>query len=161
MAVDYAKPLPTPDLDTLTFWEACRAHELRAQRCSSCGQFRWPPNALCSHCRSWDFEWARLAGTGSVYSFVVVHYSAVPAFAAEIPYVVAHITMDETDGAVRLISNVIDCPLPSDPERGGSSSSFGTSEQVRVGMPVEVVFEDVTPEVSLPKFRPVGVEPRG
>lgn len=136
---EYAKPLPVPDLDTRAFWEACRAHELRAQRCTDCGTFRWPPRPLCPHCRSWAFEWARLEGTGEIYSYVVVQYSAVPVFQQQIPYVVAHITLDGTDGAVRLTSNVAKC-LP---------------EEVKVGMRVAVVFEDVTPEVTLPKFRPV------
>ena len=136
--IEYAKPLPTPDRDTAPFWEACAAHELRAQRCTTCGRFRWPPISLCPHCRSWDFEWALLPGSGKVYSYVVVHYSAVPVFAAEMPYVVAQITLDGTDEAVRLVSNIVDCPW----------------EEVRVGMPVSVVFEDATPEFSLPKFRP-------
>ena len=41
--VDYAKPLPVPDTDTEAFWEGCHAHELRGQRCTACGSFRWPP----------------------------------------------------------------------------------------------------------------------
>ena len=137
----YAKPLPVPDAETQPFWDASAAHELRAQCCSNCGKFRWPPGPLCSHCRSWDFEWAELDGTGEVYSYVIVHHSVVPVFAAEIPYVVAQIELDGTDGQVRMTSNIVDFP----------------PEQVRVGMRVAVVFEDATPEVSLPKFRPVGV----
>src|SRR5438874_11406719 len=120
--IEYAKPLPTPDADTRPFWEACTAHEVRAQRCTGCGRFRWPPGPLCPHCRSWDFEWSKLAGTGEVYSYVVVQYSAVPVFAAEMPYVVARITLDGTDGAVRLTSNVVGCP----------------PDEVRVGMQVTV-----------------------
>jgi uncharacterized protein len=136
---DYAKPLPTPDPDTRPFWDACRAHELRAPRCSACGRFRWPPRPLCPHCRTWDFQWVALPGTGEVYSYVVVHYSAVPVFAAEMPYVVARITLDGTDDAVRLTSNIIGCPPDS----------------VTKGMRVAVVFEDATPDVTLPKFRPI------
>ena len=135
----YAKPLPVPDVETQPFWDACARHELRAQRCTNCGKFRWPPGPLCSHCRSWDFEWAKLEGTGGVYSYVVVHYSVVPVFAAEMPYVVAQIGMDGTDGAVRLTTNIVDCPW----------------EKVHVGMRVAIVWEDVTSEISLAKFRPV------
>lgn len=135
---EYAKPLPTPDAETQPFWDACREHELRAQRCTACNKFRWPPSPLCPHCRSWDFEWTQLPGAGEVYSYVVVHYSAVPAFAAEMPYIVARIALDGTDSAMRLTSNVIDCP----------------PEEVKPGMRVHVVFEDVTPEITLPKFRP-------
>jgi uncharacterized OB-fold protein len=69
----------------------------------------------------------------------VVHHVTVPAFADEAPYAVARVTLDGTDDKVRMTTNIIDCPWA----------------QVRVGMPVTVVFEDVTPEVTLPKFRPV------
>jgi uncharacterized OB-fold protein len=139
MVSQYTKPLPAPDLDTARFWEGCREHKLLAQKCSSCGAFRWPPRDLCPKCRSWDCQWVRLAGTAIVSSFVVVHHVTVPAFADEAPYAVARVTLDGTDDKVRMTTNIIDCPWA----------------QVRVGMPVTVVFEDVTPEVTLPKFRPV------
>ena len=137
-AIDYAKPVPTPDPDTKPFWDACRAHELRAQRCSACGRFRWPPQGVCPSCYSWEFEWAELGGTGRVVSYVVVHYVSVPAFAGDAPYAIANITIDGTDEHVQLTSNVIEVPW----------------EEVKVGMPVRVVFEDATPECTLPKFRP-------
>jgi len=138
MAVDYAKPLPAPDLDTQGFWDGCKEHELRAQRCTACGQFRWLPQGICPECHSWDFEWAKLPETGRIASYVVVHHVTVPAFRDEVPYVVAQITMDGTNGRVRLTSNVAGCSW----------------EDVKVGMPVRVFFEDVTPEITLPKFRP-------
>ncbi len=136
---EYAKPLPAPNPDTKPFWDACKNHELRAQQCSACSRFRWPPQGVCPSCYSWDFEWAKLGETGTVCSFVVVHYVSVPAFADDIPYVVAQITMDGTDNQVILTSNVIDCPW----------------ETVKVGMAVRVVYDDVTPEYTLPKFRPI------
>jgi uncharacterized OB-fold protein len=134
---EYAKPLPVPDVDSQQFWDGCKAHELSAQRCRDCRKFRWPPQAFCPHCYSWNFEWTRLKDTGTVCSFVVVHYVSISAFQDDVPYVVAHITIDGTDERVTMISNVIGCPW----------------EEVRVGMPVRVVFEDVTSEVTLPKFR--------
>ena len=73
------------------------------------------------------------------YSFVVVHYVSIPAYKDDVPYVVAHVTLDDTDDQITMISNVIDCPW----------------QEVRVGMPVRVVFDDVTPEVTLPNFRPI------
>ena len=136
---DYTKPLPAPDADTKPFWDACKEHELRAQQCSACGRFRWPPQGLCPSCHSWDTRWVQLSGEGTVCSFVVVHYVSVPAFADDIPYVIAQITVDDTDEQVILTSNVIDCPW----------------EKVKVGMRVGVVFNDVTPECTLPKFRPL------
>jgi uncharacterized OB-fold protein len=58
------------------------------------------------------------------------------AFAADVPYVVALITLDE---GPQLMSNVVGCP----------------PEKVHIGMPVEVTFEDWTEEISVPKFTPV------
>ena len=133
-----SKPTPIPDRDSQPFWDACRARELRAQRCTACGAFRWPPRGFCPVCFSWDHEWALLSGRGTVYSFSVVHHATAPVFKDEAPYVVALVTLDGTGDRVRLLSNVIDFPW----------------DQVRVGMSVEAVFEDLSPEVALPRFRP-------
>jgi uncharacterized protein len=136
---EYTKPLPMTDVDSQPFWDGCKAHELSAQRCRDCGKFRWPPQAFCPHCYSWNFDWTKLGETGVVASFVIVHYVSIAAFQEDVPYVVAHITLDGTDQQITMISNVIGCP----------------TQDVRVGMPVRVVFEDVTADVTLPKFRPV------
>lgn len=135
---DYTKPLPVPDVDSQQFWDSCKAHTLSAQRCGDCKKFRWPPQAFCPHCYSWNFDWTKLSETGTVASFVVVHYVSIPAYQGDVPYVVAHIALDGSDGEITMVSNVIDCPW----------------EQMRVGMSVRVVFDDVTADVTLPKFRP-------
>lgn len=134
-----AKPAPIADHDSEPFWEYCRAHELRAQRCSSCGAFRWPPRTFCPKCYSWEYEWARLSGFGTVYSFSVVHHAVLPAFKEEAPYVVALVSLDGTDNEVKLLSNVVECPW----------------DAVEVGMPVELTFDDAATDVPLPKFRRV------
>ena len=67
-----------------------------------------------------------------------MHHSAVPSFKNDLPYVVALIALDGTDDHVSLMSNVVGCPW----------------EDVTVGMSVRVVFNDVSPEVALPQFRP-------
>ena len=134
----YTKPLPKTDVDSQPFWHACQKHELRAQRCNDCQRFRWPPQAFCPECYSWKFDWTRLPETGEVTTFVVVHYAAVTAFQPDLPYVVAHIAIDGTDGHVELVSNVIGCSW----------------QDVKVGMVVRAVFDDVTPEATLVKFRP-------
>lgn len=133
-----SKPAPVADRDSQPFWDGCRDHQLRAQRCSACDRFRWPPRTFCPACYSSEYEWAALSGRGTVSSFSVVHHVASPAFKGDVPYVVAVIALEGCAGHVELVSNVIDCPW----------------EQVRVGMPVQVSFEKVTPEVALPKFRP-------
>jgi hypothetical protein len=135
---EIAKPVPVPDHDTQPFWDAAKQHELRAQRCTRCGRFRWPPQPFCPSCYSWDHDWALLAGSGRVVSFSVVHHSAVPAFRDDLPYVVAVVALDGTDDHVQMTSNLVGCPW----------------EEVKVGMPVEVVYNDMTEEATLPQFRP-------
>jgi uncharacterized OB-fold protein len=136
---EHAKPAPIPDLDTRPFWDACREGELRAQRCTGCGRFRWPPQPFCPGCYSWEHTWTPLSGRGTVTSFSVVHHSSAPSFKDDLPYVVALITLDGTDDRVTITSNVVDCPW----------------EDVRVGMPVSVVFRAISAEATLPQFRPV------
>jgi uncharacterized protein len=130
-----AKPLPVADIDTKPFWNYCRQHELRVQKCLKCGKLFYPPSSICPECLNMTSEWVKLSGKGEVYSFIVVHRKYHPAFAAEIPYTVAVI---ETKEGIRLLSNVIGCK----------------PEDVKIGMPVEVVFDDVNSELALPKFKP-------
>ena len=134
-AVEYKKPLPIPSELSTPFWEACRRHELVIQRCQSCKAFRFPPAILCPECLVDRTEWTRVSGRGKVFSFVIFHRVYHPAFEADLPYAVALVELEE---GLRLVSNIVGCP----------------PEQVVCDMPVEVVFEDVTPEVTLPKFKP-------
>ena len=129
------KPLPAITEDGAPFWEGCRTGELRAQRCDDCGHLRWPPSILCPRCLSERGRWVRLTGRGTVWSFIVVHRPQHPAFFADVPYNVVIVELDE---GIRLHSNVVDCPV----------------ERLRVGLPVEVVFERIDDEVTLPRFRP-------
>lgn len=129
------KPAPAVTEDGAPWWEGCRHGELRVQRCTACGQLRWPPAILCARCLTDGGEWVTLSGRGTVYSFIVVHRPQHPAFFGDVPYNVAIVELEE---GIRLHSNVVGC----------------TNEELRLGMPVEVVFEKVSDEVSLPKFRP-------
>jgi len=130
-----AKPLPQPGPDMVPFFEAARRHELVVQRCAGCGTMRFPARAICSRCLARGAVWVPVSGRGTVFSFAIMHQAVHPGFAAEVPYAIVVIELDE---GPRLLSNLIDCP----------------TGDVRIGMPVEVTFDDVTPEVTLPKFRP-------
>jgi uncharacterized OB-fold protein len=132
----YRKPLPRIDEESRGFWEALARHELYVQRCLGCATLRFYPRAVCPVCLSPAVAWERASGRGSVYTFTVTRQNQAVGFRDELPYVLAVVELVE---GVRLLTNLVDCP----PER------------VRVGLPVEVVFEDVTPEITLPKFRPV------
>ena len=80
----------------------------------------------------------KLDGTGTIASYVIVHHAILPAFLDDVPYVIAQIDLDGCGNRVQISSNVIGC----------------SSEEIKVGMRVRVAFDDVTPEVTLPKFRP-------
>jgi uncharacterized OB-fold protein len=132
------RPIPQPDEVTSPYWEAARRHELSIQRCRACGTYQHPPGTACRQCQGTDLEWTRLSGRGTVYTFIIDHRLMVPGFNE--PYVVAQITPEETDdNMVRLTANITGCDI----------------HDVYIGMPVEVFFEDVTDDVSLPQFRPV------
>jgi len=133
----YQKPLPRLTPDNRPFWEAARRHELRLPRCQACKRFWWPPGPACPACLSENYEWTRVSGRGTVSSFVVFHKAYFPAFANEIPYAVVQVELDE---GPRLISNLVSVK----------------NEEIRIGMPVEVVFDDATPEISIPRFRRAG-----
>jgi uncharacterized OB-fold protein len=131
----YKKPLPRIDEETRGYWEALARRELYFQRCRDCGTKRFYPRAVCPVCLSSATTWVRASGRGTVYSFTVTHQNQAPGFREELPYVLAYVELEE---GPRLMTNVVGC----------------APDAVRIGMPVEVVFEDVTPEVTLAKFRP-------
>lgn len=131
---DYGKPLPQVRRETRGFWEGCKRHELLIQRCEDCGTYRHYPRPMCACCGSWNVEWAKATGKGRVYSYIVTHQLFHPAFFDDVPYAVVIVELEE---GVRMVSNIVDCG----------------PDEVYIGMPVEVVFDDVTEEVTLPRFR--------
>ena len=130
------KPLPTLEGHSKEFYDWCRSRELRFQRCKECGQWRHVPREMCAECGSWSWEWARSSGRGSVFTWTVVTRALHPAFQDDVPSAPTVIEMEE---GVRVLSRVVDCP----------------PEELEIGMAVEVVFEDVTDEITLPRFRRV------
>ena len=134
---EYGKPLPRVTADNRPFWEATKRHELRLQRCRDCGRFRYPPAPVCPGCLGEEAEWARVSGRGTVTTFVVFHKVYFESFAADAPY---HVVQVELEEGPRLTANLVDVP----------------NDQLAVGMPVEVVFDDVTREITLPRFRRAG-----
>ena len=133
---DYGKPLPRGEEFNGEFYRFCRQHELRFQRCRACGTWRHMPRESCQACGSFDWAWERAAGTGRVFSWTVIHRALHPGFADELPYAAVVVELEE---GVRIVSHVLDLPV----------------DRLRVGLPVEVVFDDVTADVTLPKFRPL------
>jgi len=131
----YAKPLPHLDEENRPWWEALKRHELYLQKCRDCAAIRYYPRAQCPECLSPRTEWVRASGRGKVYTFTATWQNQAAGFRESLPYVMAYVQLDE---GPKMLTNIIDCG----------------PEQVKIGMPVEVVYEDVTAEVTLAKFRP-------
>ena len=134
-AKPYRKPLPHIDEEMRPWWEALQRHELYVQKCRDCGDLRFHPRALCPNCLSSRTEWMRSKGNGKIYTFTTTYQNQASGFRDSLPYVMAWVELEE---GVKLLSNIVDCP----------------PEQVRIGMPVEAVFADVAPAVTLLNFRP-------
>ena len=135
---EYTGPLPVPTPETRPFWEAARRHELQIQACRACGTYLFFPRALCPRCFAADLEWRRVSGRGTLHTFTIVERGQ-RGFPLATPYVLAVVELAE---GPRMMTNLVG--IEPDPAK------------VRIGMPVEVVFDDVTPEVTLPRFRPAG-----
>jgi uncharacterized OB-fold protein len=130
----YNKPLPLMEGPAGEFYQYCKNQELRFQRCTRCGTWRHVPRDMCAQCGSWKWEWAKSSGRGKLFTWTVVALPMHPAFKDEVPYAVCLIEMEE---GPRIVSRIVDV-APHD---------------LRMDMPVEVFFDAVTPEVTLPKFR--------
>ena len=137
MIYDGEYPVPMPPIlwDNMGFWEGINRHELVFQRCKECGIWLHPPRPVCPNCRSLEKEWAQSTGKGTVYSWVTYLESPHPSFKA--PYSVVLVEMEE---GMRLVSNMVDI----------------RPQEISIGMPVEVAFEDIAEGLTLPKFRKVG-----
>ncbi len=132
---EYKKPLPRPTLISKPFWDGLREERLLIQRCRACGGLQHYPRPHCIRCLSLELEWVQASGRGTVYSYTIVRRAANPAFAEDVPYVLAVIELEE---GPHLSGNVVGI----------------APEEVRIGMPVEAVFDHVTPEATLLKWRP-------
>jgi uncharacterized OB-fold protein len=133
--VEYNKPLPNMNGDSKEFWAGCKAHELRFQKCNTCGHVRWPASIICPICYSKEMKWTVAEGKGRVYSFAVYHVAYHLGFENDLPYVVADVELEE---GPRLLTNIVGC----------------RPDEVKCDMLVEVTWEDITEEFSLPKFKP-------
>jgi len=125
---------PQIDASTQEFWDAARRGVLRIKHCNACGANHYYPRPFCPKCWSTNVDWLDAAGTGTLYTYSVVHSNDLPAFRDRVPYVVAIVDLDE---GPRMETNIVDCPL----------------DELRVGMRVTVAFEDEG-EIVLPRFRP-------
>ncbi len=136
--MEYVKgvPLLRPyiDYDNQEFWLAHREEKLVFQKCTYCGKIIHRPKPMCPACLSTDMEWIESTGLGTIYSWTTFVYDRAAYPGIRVPYIVVLVEMSE---GVRLVSNIEDV----------------TSEEMYIGMPVEVFFDKVSDDLTLPKFR--------
>lgn len=133
-SLSYKLPLPRVGGRSAEFYNFCKRHELRFQRCTGCGTWRHIPRDMCAKCGSFDWEWARSSGKGKLFSWTTAVQPMMRQFADQVPYSPVIVELEE---GVRMVTWLTDVK----------------PDELQLGMPVEVAFDDVTPEVTLPKFR--------
>ncbi len=132
---EITKPIPVVNTWAKPFWDAAKEERLIIQQCQDCGENIFYPRIACINCASDNLDWIECSGKGKVYTYTVVEANAPSAFVADLPYVVAVVILEE---GVRMLSNIINCDPYS----------------VECDMPVQVTFEILNDEYTLPKFIP-------
>ena len=136
MAATSNFPSPIPDFDAEEFWAGCNRDELLMQRCAACKKFRWLPRPMCPFCNSLEREWVKVSGRAKVYTYTIITHPVHPAAVSRVPYNVAQVQLEE-DPDLILVTNLVGVK----------------NEDIRIGMPVRVVFEHVE-DVWFPLFTP-------
>ena len=131
----YRKPLPRINQLSRPHWAGLKRHELLIQACKACGKRWFPPSHRCPHCLSSDYEWLPVSGKARLWSWIHMWQRYFPAFEPEIPYNVGFVELEE---GPRMMTSIVEC----------------APEDLRCDLELEPVFEDVTDEITLLKFRP-------
>jgi hypothetical protein len=121
----------------MIFFTEAREGRLSFQVCDDCGTRIAYPHVVCPNCLSDRLSRQASVGRGTVYSFTTLHRAGNPAMGSRVPYTIVLVELDE---GVRVLADLADDagePVP------------------RIGMSVEVFFEELTDELSIPRFRAV------
>jgi len=131
----YGGPLPRMSSVSQPFWDGARRHRLVLQKSRATGTFLFYPRIVSPVSPNDTLDWVEVSGHGTVVGMTIVRTANDPYLAGQTPYVIAVVELDE---GVRMTTNIVGCDL----------------ESVHVGMKVVASYDDVTPDVTLVKFRP-------
>jgi uncharacterized OB-fold protein len=126
-----------PDRWTQPWWDAAAEHRLVACQCANCKTFRSPPSPYCPQCLSQEVNWVTLSGEAVLYTFTIIRHAPSPELAGSVPFVVGVVKLPDADDA-KLVTNVVNC----------------RPEDVRIGMELQVVWDDLDEGVTVPRFEP-------
>jgi uncharacterized OB-fold protein len=127
-------PLPMPTPDSKPYWEGLREGRLLIQKCGRCGKLRHYPRPVCDACFAMEVEWIEASGRGTVHSWTQTHHAFLPKFAADLPYVLVTVDLEE---GVRMIARL----------RHGSDT-------IEIGALVDCAFENYNDDWTFPIFVP-------
>ena len=128
--------LPAVEDETRPYWEAAKQGRLLIKACNACGEVHHYPRPFCPTCWSEDVEWREVSGRGTIYTYSIVFRNDLPPFNEWSTYVPAIVELEE---GPRLMTNIVETDAGS----------------LRVGMPVEVRYRDLTDEWAAPVFVPL------
>lgn len=146
---EYNKPLPKPDPVTKPYWDSVKEHAMKIQKCNDTGKYFFYPRGLSPFTGSTNISWEPVSGRGEIYGFTIIpsQRSAWPGF--EAPYVVAMVELEE---GARLMTNIVN--VIENEDASVEEKFEELKNKIHVGMKVKVVYDDVTDEITLPKFEP-------
>lgn len=140
MTNEIQKPEPGITPETKPFWDAAKNKDFMLVKCVDCGFFRNPLSItanICPECMSRKpGEWVKASGKGKVHTFTAVHRTFHPAFEKELPYI---LVIAELEEGPRFLANMREAK----------------PEDIKLDMPVEIIFEKLTDNIMLPQFKPL------
>jgi uncharacterized OB-fold protein len=130
------RPIPVPNEWTKPFWDAAKRGVLELQRCQACGHFQHPPYATCTQCVATHLKFEPVRGEGTIYAYTIMYHTGDKRFAAAVPYASIIVELDDAPGAL-MAGNLLEAEYT----------------EAKVGRRVEVVFEKLSDDITLPQFR--------
>lgn len=132
--ISFIAPAPSKLADE--FYQFAREGTLRIQRCAKCAAWHHIPREQCANCGSFEFNWAECSGRGKLFSWTETSTPPLPSLAADVPFIVALIELDE---GARVIGRLLGV----------------ANDDLEVGQVFQARMEPLTPEFSLTVFQPV------
>ena len=130
------RPIPVPNELSRPFWDAAKQGVLALQRCQSCGHFQHPPYPTCVNCMAIDLKFEPVEGKGTIYAYTIMYHTGDKRFASAVPYASIIVELDAAPGAL-MAGNLLDAAYT----------------EAKVGRRVEVIFQPLNEDITLPQFR--------
>lgn len=148
--------VPENDTEFLGYYAAANDQKLVVKQCSSCNLLRWPPGSACPWCMSPEWDWKEVSGKGTIYTYEIIVHSIQPGFREFSPYPIIVVELDEQRGTptehegLRMIANLVTDDFSAEAEAN-----------VAIGKRVQVTFQKINDEFTLPQFKLSGEPPDG